>query len=160
MIVRVREWYVARSARERLLILLMLAIAAPLLAWLLVVQPLGRVYQEALDRHLEAVDRNGRVRALADAAGSAVRAPPASAARQELGLVVADAAARAGIALDSNSPAGPGTVSVAIGQAPPGAVMQWLREFEQSGIRIEELRIAPSGERTVSVSARLARSGG
>ena len=66
MIVAVREWYVSRSERERRLILIMLAIAVPLLAWLIVVLPLSQARESALERHVEAIDRNGRVRALAD----------------------------------------------------------------------------------------------
>lgn len=156
MIVRVRSWYGGRSARERLLIALMLAIALPLFAWLLVARPLALAYERALERHLEAVDRNGRVRALAQAAR---RQPPrpVMASSTDLGLVVAESAARAGLTLDSNSSAGAGAVIIAISSARPAVAMQWLAEFEAQGIRIEDLQMVPAGDGIVSLSARLAR---
>lgn len=158
MIVTVRHWYQSRSARERRLILLMTAIALPLLAWLLVVMPLSNAYESALDRHLEAVDRNGRVRALADPSRIArpVVAPAAGGA--ELALVVAEAATQSGLTLDSNSAAGPDAVTITIAQARPTAAVQWLRDFELRGIRVEDLRMSPAADGTVSVTARLVRS--
>lgn len=158
MIVRVRDWYGLRSAREQRLILLMLAVAVPVLAWLAVIQPLGRAYEAALDRHLEAVDRNGRVRALAQDARSGGTAGT-SAAVQDIGLLVAESAGRAGITIDGNSSAGPGRVSVTIASASPVAAVQWLRELEVGGVRIEELRLVPAGQGSVSVTARLSRVG-
>ena len=158
MIVTVREWYSARSLRERRLILLMLVIAVPLLAWLLVVVPLSNAYEEALERHLEAVDRNGRVRALAEPARIArpVAAPATGAA--DLALVVTEAATQAGLTLDSTSPAGPDAVTISIAQARPMAAVQWLRDFELRGIRVEDMRMAPAADGTVSLTARLVRT--
>lgn len=158
MIVRVTEWYAARSTREQRLILLMLVIALPLLAWLLVVQPLGRAYDAALDRHLESVDRNGRVRALAEGARSGSSAP-AAAAGQDLGMLVTESAGRAGLTIAANESAGAGSAKVTIAQAPSAAAMQWLRELESGGVRIEELRMAPADQGLVSVTVRLARPG-
>jgi general secretion pathway protein M len=158
MIVTIREWYVARTVRERRLLLLMLTIAVPLLAWLLVVMPLSKAYEEALERHLEAVDRNGRVRALAEAQEAARPPVVPVAAAPELALLVAEAATQAGLTLDSNSAAGPDEVNIAIGQARPAAAVQWLRDFELRGIRVQDLRMTPGADGTVSVTARLVRS--
>lgn len=154
MIVRVTEWYGTRTVRERRLILMMLAIALPLLAWLLVVLPLSRAYEAALDRHLESVDRNGRVRALAEGA-RAGRAAPAAAAGQNLGMLLTESAARAGLVIAANESGGPGVASVTIAAAPSAGAMQWLRELESGGVRIEELRMAPAAQGLVSLSARL-----
>lgn len=160
VLVPVRHWYEARSVRERRLILLMLAIAVPLLAWLLIVLPLNRAYDNALERHLEAVDRNGRVRALADPVrvSRPVVAPAVGAA--DLALVVTEAATQAGLTLDSATAAGPDTVNISISQARPTAAVQWLRDFELRGIRVEDLRMAPAADGTVSLSARLVRTRG
>lgn len=159
MILGVREWYGTRSTREQRLILLMVGIALPLLAWLLLVQPLSRAYDAALDRHLLSIDRNARVRALAESARSVSSASTGPAA-QDLGMLVTESAGRAGLAIASNAGAGAGTANVTIAQAPSTAAMQWLRELETRGVRIEELRIAPAGQGLVSVTARLARNGG
>lgn len=158
MIVRVTDWYGTRSVRERRLILLMLAIALPLLAWLLVVLPLTRAYEAALDRHLESVDRNGRVRALAAGARSG-RAAPAAAAGQDMGMLLTESAARAGLVIAASESGGPGVANVSIAQAPSAGAMQWLRELESVGVRIEELRMAPAGQGLVSLSARLSGAG-
>lgn len=158
MIVRVTLWYGGRSTREQRLILLMLVIALPLLAWLLVVQPLGRAYDAALDRHLQSVDRNGRVRALAEGARTGVTAAAAAPA-QDLGMLVTESAGRAGLAVAANESSGAGLADVTIAQAPAAVAMQWLRELETGGVSIEELRMAPAGQGLVSVSARLERPG-
>ena len=155
---QLRDWFFARSVRERRLILLMLVIAVILLAWLLVIRPLGNGYDRALERHLEAVDRNGRVRALAEGARAPRQALAAAPAGVDLGLIVAEAATRSGLTLDSNSPAGPNAVTVTIAQMSAATAVQWLREFELQGISVEDVRMAPAGDGTVSMTARLARS--
>lgn len=158
MIVTVRQWYESRSVRERRLLLLMLAIALPLLAWLLIVAPLSNAYDDALDRHLEAVDRNGRIRALADPARATRPAVVPTAGSADLALIVTEAATQSGLTLDSTSAAGPDTVTIAIAQARPTAAVQWLRDFELRGIRVEDLRMTPASDGTVAVTARLVRT--
>lgn len=153
MTVTIRSWYGQRSAREQRLLLLMLAVALPVLVWLLVIQPVGRAYDAALDRHLAAVDRNGRVRALA----AAPRTAAAPGAGQDLGALVTESAARSGLTLGANTSAGSGAVAVAIPTAPSVAAINWLRELELAGVRVEELRLVPAADGQVSLTARLAR---
>lgn len=158
MIVAIRKYYGARTQREQRLILLMLGIAVPLLITLLIVIPLSNAYDRALDEHLEAVDRNGRVRQLAKLAKNRPASAPA-AGGADLSLIVAESASRAGLTLDSNSAAGGNAVAVTIGAAPAPLAVQWLREFETRGVVIEDLRLTPAANGNVSVSARLARGG-
>lgn len=158
MIGSVRHWFLARSQREQRLILLMLAIALPVLAWLLVVRPLNAAYDDAVDDHLEALTRHGRVLVLADAAKSS----PARRTRSsnaDLQLVVAESASHAGIALQGSTPSGPNTIelSVAGGRAP--ALAQWLAQFEAQGIAVQQMTMTPLPDGTVNLSARLARAG-
>jgi general secretion pathway protein M len=155
MIVALRHWYSGRSLREQRLILAMLAIALPLLAWLLIVAPLSRAYDDALERHLAAVDRNGRVRALAGGGTESRTGAPAG----DLALLVTDSAGRAGLTLDSNSPAGAHAVTVAVAQASPTAVTQWLSSVEGHGLRLDNLRIVPAGPGGVSLTAQVWRPG-
>jgi general secretion pathway protein M len=157
MIVSIRSWYLERSVRERWLIALMAAIAVPLLAWLLILAPLNAAYDNALERHLEAVDRNGRVRALANARQAATPVVVAAPGGADLALIVAEAATQAGLSLESTNPAGPDAVTISIARARPAAAVQWLREFELRGIRVEDLRMTPGTDGTVAVNARLAR---
>ena len=157
MILRIREWLSGRTPRERQLILLMVAIASPLLVWLLVIRPMSLAYDEALERQLEAVDRNGQVRMLADAAKAAPRAARVAAPAADLGLVVAEAASQAGLALEGNSPAGPNAVAITIAQAPPKTAVQWLGDLEERGLTVGEWKMTPSGSGTVSLSARVTK---
>lgn len=156
MIVRIREWYGARTKREQLLVMLMAAIALPLLAWLLIVMPLGKAQDEALEKHLQAVDRNGRVAALAEA----IKAQPARsgvARNVDLQLVVTEAAGLAGVTLAEAAPAGPDAVTVSIDNSTAAAAGEWVRSLEARGLVVEELRMTPTAEGGVNVSARLAR---
>ena len=154
----VRDWYLSRTQREQRLILLMLAIALPMLAWLLVVRPLDAAYDDAVQDHLEAVSRHGRVLALADAAKSAP-ARRTRASNADLQLVVTESASQAGIALQGTNPGGPNVidVSVAGGRAP--ALAQWLAQFEAQGISVQQMTMTPLPDGTVNMSARLARAG-
>lgn len=158
MMLTVRTWFEARSLRERRLLWLMLAIAVPLLAWLLVVVPLNTAYEAALERHLEAVDHNGRVRALADPSRVTRPAIVQVTGSADLGLIVAEAAAQAGLSLDTSTAVGPDAVTIAIAQARPAAAVQWLRDFELRGIRVEDLRMTPAADGTVAITARLVRT--
>lgn len=159
MIVRVREWYEGRTRREQLLLLSMIAIAAPVLAWLLVVQPLDRAYEAALQEQLEALDRHGRVKMLADLG----RAKPAASAPAEpdvdLQLVVTQSAGQAGLALQSATPAGADRIEVAVEGSPATGIVRWLGDLEAVGVRVEELRMTPQPGGTANMSARLARLG-
>jgi len=151
VIVRFREWYGARSLREQRLLQLMAAIAVPLLVWLLLAVPLGRAYDDALQRHLQAVDRNGRVKALAERASG--RASNAPAAVPDLALFLADGARQRGIAAVGRS--GPATGSAVIGIASISAptALEWLRGLEADGYRVSDVRIAPTGGGAVAVTA-------
>lgn len=153
MIVRLRHWYLARSDRERRLLLLMALIGLPLLAWLLVILPLDRAYDDALKRHVEAIDRNGRVKMLA-ATPPGLRTEPLGG---DLTLIVTESAAASGIVLDSNTAVGPGAVTIAISSASPGATLQWLRGLEARGLFIDELRLSPAAGGNASATVRLSR---
>jgi general secretion pathway protein M len=151
-----RNWFVSRTKREHQLILLMLATALPVLAWLLVVRPLSAVYDDALEDHLEAADRHGRVMALAEAAKS-TPARRVAANKADLQLVVTEAARQAGIALQGAAPSGPNAVDVTIVGGRATALGQWLGQFEAQGIAVQQMSMTPLPDGTVNMSARLAR---
>ena len=154
----VRDWFVGRTRREQGLILLMLAIALPVLAWLLVVRPLKAAYDAALDEHLSAIDRRGRVLALAEAAKSRP-SRRLEANKADLQLVVTQAASEAGITLQSAKPSGANEVDVAVIGGRAITLGQWLAQFEARGIIVQEMAMAPLPDGTVTMSARLARRG-
>jgi general secretion pathway protein M len=152
------DWLSGRTRRERHLILLMLAIAAPVLAWLLVIRPLDTAHDAALDEHLAAIDRHGRVLALAEAAKSTA-SRPLDASKADLQLVVTQAAAQAGITLESASPSGANAIDLAVAGGRATALGQWLAQFEARGIAVQQLSMTPLPDGTVNMSARLARRG-
>ncbi len=156
MIIRVRDWYGSRSLRERRLLLLMSAVALPLLIWLLIVRPVGNAYDAALERHLAAVDLNGRVRALAQG-GTGRPITNAGAPGSDIALVIAERAAQSGLVLDSNSAAGPNEVTISIGAAPTIAATQWLAQLERDGFTVNDLSMTPTPDGNVAVTARLVR---
>lgn len=150
----VSGWFLSRTERERWLIILMLAIAIPLLLWLLVARPLMLGLEAAKARHVAAVEQHGAVLAqLAQLEGASTAAIPAGGA--PLALRVTDSAAQAGIRLAANEPRGPDTVTIALAAAPPTASLRWLRQLEASGIAVRELTITPEGQGAVSVRATL-----
>ncbi|MBA3578063.1 MAG: type II secretion system protein M [Sphingomonas sp.] len=156
MIVRVREWYGGRTRREQILVAAMAAVALPVFAWLLVVLPVISAYEKALQDHLEAVDRNGRIVALSEA----MKDRPARAAAPldvDLQLVVSEAADLAGATLGEVTPAGPDAVSATLANSTAAAAGEWVRSLEARGLVVDDLRLAPSAEGRVNVSARLAR---
>jgi general secretion pathway protein M len=157
MIVTLRDRYLGRSPREQRLLILMTAIAIPLLIWLALVVPLSSAYDRALERHLEAVDRNGRVKLLADRAkGAPDRGAPAGG---DLMLVLTDSARQAGLAAEANAGAVPGSAAVSIASGPPPQVLAWLKQVEAQGYRIADVRLAPAGPGTVTLTATIARPG-
>lgn len=153
MIGEFRTWFAARSERERWMLMLLAAFALPILVWLLVIRPIATAYDNALDEHLEAVDRHGRVLALA--AGPAN--PARKAASGDLQLLVTESAVGAGLALQRAEPSGPDTldISIAGGRAPGYA--QWLQSLEGQGLRIGQVSMAPAPDGTVTLTARILR---
>ena len=152
----VRDWFLARSPREQRLILVMVAIALPILAWLLVARPLSAAYDDALNDHLAAIDRRGRVLALAEAA----KAKPArriEASKADLQLVVTQAASQAGITLQGANPSGQNAIDVTVAGGPATALAQWLAQFEAQGIAVQQMTMTPLPDGTVNMSARLAK---
>jgi len=156
MTATVRDWYFARTERERRLILLMAAIALPILAWLLVVRPLSAAYDGALRDHLAAIDRHGRVLALADAAKSGP-ARRVEANKADLQLIITQAASQAGITLQGVTPSAGNSVDVTVAGGGATVLGQWLAQFEAQGIAIQQMTMTPLPDGTVNMSARLAK---
>ncbi|GAA4770006.1 hypothetical protein GCM10023219_15570 [Stakelama sediminis] len=155
------QWWLGRSRRERNLLLLMLAIAVPILLWLLVVRPLDTAFTTARLSLNESIARHGRIIAKADAL-MAAPVPDAPKGKPldtlaSLSVLVADAASQIGLTLDSANPVGSNAIDIRIAQARPAAVTGMLSHLETRGLSVESMRMTPAGTGTVSVSARLVR---
>jgi general secretion pathway protein M len=158
MTATVRNWFLGRTKREQRLILLMLALALPLLAWLFVVRPLSAAYYDALQDHLAAIDRHGRVLVLAEAAKS-TPARRVEASRADLQLVITEAASQAGITLQGATANGRNAVDVTVAGGRATALGQWLAQFEAQGIAVQQMTMTPLPDGSVNMSARLTRRG-
>ena len=158
MTARIRDWYSNRTQREQRLVLAMLLIAVPVLAWLLIVRPLYIAYDKAIHDHLIAIDRHGRVMALAEAAKSAP-AKSVAANQADLQLVVTQAASQAGIVLQGITPNGSNAVDLTVAGGRATALSQWLAQFEARGIAVQQMSMTPQPDGTVTLSARLMRRG-
>lgn len=156
MILRFKEWYGARSVREQRLLQLMAAIAMPLLVWLLLAVPLGNAYDKALERHLKAVDRNGRVKALAERASAGETSAPA--AVPDLTLFLSDSARQRGISAEGRAGPAPGSAVISIASSHAPTALEWLRGLEADGYRFSDVRIAPTGGGAVAVTATVGRA--
>jgi general secretion pathway protein M len=157
MIVIVREWLGQRSVRERRMLLAMAAIAVPLLVWLLIIRPLSAAYDDALEQHLDAVDRNGRVRSLIDTANARPDITTRFAPIADIGLVVTEMAGQSGLTVET-SPQGNDRVGIAIAQAPAAGVMRWFADLEARGLVVDEWRLSPAGDGSVAVTGQVRKA--
>ncbi len=111
----------------------MLALAALVLVWLLVLRPLGDMLSAARERHGEAVAALAEARSQAAAIAMLERGGPAS-IEGPIDQAVAAAASEAGFQLSALQPQGPGRVSFALGAARPQALFGWIAGLEGAGL--------------------------
>jgi general secretion pathway protein M len=157
----VTDWFMARSQRERWLIALMLAIAIPMLCFLLVYRPLTAAIERAEQRHVAAVSNHGLVLSRL-AQLDRVQRPPAGAppqSRAPLSLRITEAAALAGVSLSANEPRGNASALITLAPAAPTAALRWLRQLEEQGIIVRELTITPQPDGQVVATATLSQAG-
>lgn len=157
MIERWRGWWQARSLREQRLLLVMLALLAAVLAWLLVVRPLADALDAAKVRHAAAVEAVGlaRARAAVSPAADGARSAP-----RPLDAFVARTAGEAGFAGARVAGQGPARATVAIDAARPQAFFAWVRQLEAQGVAVDTLTARANQDRTLAVEAGFRARGG
>lgn len=151
MIAGLAAWFRVRSRREQRLILAMLALAALVLAWLLVVRPLGDALAAARSRHAAAVIALAEARSRGEAIGrlEKSRPPPLG---EPLGGMLARAAGETGFPLSRIETEAGGAVTLAVAAARPQAFFAWVDEMERvRGLIVERLSATSNSDRTVSV---------
>jgi general secretion pathway protein M len=159
MSARLKALWLARTPRERWLLGVMLAMVALVLAWLLILRPLGDMLSAAKQRHGEAVADLAEARGQAAAIGGLERNRPAPLAGP-LDTAIAAAASEAGFQLSGIQPEGPGRVSIAIGAARPPALFGWVGRLEAQGFVVERLTATSNPDRTLSAQIVLRSRGG
>jgi general secretion pathway protein M len=144
-------WFRSRSAREQKLILAMLALAALVLAWLVVVRPLGDALAAARERHGAAVVALAEARSRSETIGRLEKSRP-PALVEPLAEALSRAAAEAGFPLSRIEPEPTGAVTLAFAAARPQAFFAWVEAMERGrGLIVERLTATSNSDRTLSV---------
>lgn len=142
------DWWQARSARERTLLTVMVALAAIVLGWLLIVRPLADALEQAKARHGLAVVALGEARARDEARRAGANAP---AVPLPIDGLLAPAAAEAGFPGARVTGQGPAAAVVAIDAARPQALFGWVAQMERRGLAVARLRAQANPDRTLAV---------
>jgi general secretion pathway protein M len=158
MIERLKTLWLARTARERWLLGVMLALVALVLVWLAVLRPLSDMLSAARERHGESVAALAEARSQAAAIAALERERPATQAGP-IDSAVAAAASAAGFQLSGLQPQGPGRVSLAIGAAKPQALFGWIAALEAQGYIVQSLSVTSNPDRTLSAQIALRTRG-
>ena len=142
------QWWAGRSQRERALLLVMLAIAAPLLLWLLYLMPIDRAIESARTEHWAATQRLIQVRS-----DTASLKGASSVAREAAQVIAQRSAAAAGFVPTRLEPTSDGKVSLTLGSAKPAALARWVRALDAEGLFVESINLRPNADGTVAVDA-------
>lgn len=142
----IRTWFDARSVRERVMVLVMLALLVIVVIWGTVV-PLSEALSSARQRNADVAVRLARTQAQVDAV-KALRRSRSAAPAGPIDETVRQTAAAAGFTLDSVAPDG-NRVRVHINSARGGALMAWLAALEAQGVLVDDLNASDNGNRAV-----------
>jgi len=157
---RLRFWWGERSEREQRLLLVMAALFAVVLAWLLVIRPLGDALADARARHDRAVIALAEARGAAGTIGSLEKSVPV-ALPTPINIFVGQRAAEAGFTVERIEPQGSNAVTLSIAAARPQAFFAWASDMERShGLIVDRLTARPNPDKTLAVQATFrARAG-
>ncbi|HEX6376532.1 MAG TPA: type II secretion system protein GspM [Allosphingosinicella sp.] len=158
MTARFKALWLARSPRERWLLGAMFALAALVLVWLLILQPLGDMLSNARERHAQSLAALAEARSQAAAIAALEQGGPATISGP-IDRAVAAAAGEAGFQLSRLQPEGPGRVSLAMGAARPQALFGWIARLEAQGYVIERVNATSNPDRTLSAQVVLRTRG-
>ncbi|HEX8571565.1 MAG TPA: type II secretion system protein GspM [Allosphingosinicella sp.] len=159
MTARLQALWLARTPRERWLLGVMLALVVLVLAWLIILRPLGDLLSAARERHGHAVAALAEARAQAKAIAALEQDRPA-AVQGPIDQAVAAAASEAGFQLSQLQAQGPGRVAIAIGAARPQALFGWVAALEAQGYIVERFTASSNPDRTLSAQIVLRGRGG
>lgn len=156
---RLKIWWKGRSPREQRLLLVMAALAAILIAWLLVFRPLGNALSDAKERHASAMVALAEARAQADVIRQAEDEAPA-ALGMPLDVLLSQAAAEAGFPVARLERQGSKQATMTIEAVRPQAFFGWIGELESRGLIVERLTATTNSDQTLGVQFTLRARGG
>lgn len=152
---KLRSWYFGLSLRERRLVLLMIAVAVPVLLWLAVWRPVAAAHDTALENYRMALDRNGRIAAMTGVTEGDER--PAPVIDGSLAAWLLNHASERGLVLARQEDLSDARAEVEMGAAGPADIARWLGALEAEGLRIENVRLGPSPNGGVAMTATVGR---
>ncbi|HEV2748656.1 MAG TPA: type II secretion system protein GspM [Allosphingosinicella sp.] len=153
-------WWRARSVREQRLLLLMFGLLFVVLAWLLVVRPLGDALSQARERHGAAVVALAEARTRAAAIARLETETPAPLAGP-LDSLLSESATEAGFAVSRLERQGAGQATMVVDAARPQAFFSWMHRMEaERGLIVERLTATANSDRTLAVEVTLRARGG
>lgn len=151
-------WWDGRTVRERRLLMVLAALFAAVLAWLLVVRPVQAWQVGAADRRVEAERTLAEVRAgLRIVAPSS--SPTAAASAEGLEPLVRRTAEAAGLMVATTMSPG-GGLGIQMSRAPGRETFAWLEALEADhGIRICSLGVMENADATLNIDGALGQGG-
>ena len=153
-------WWRTRTLREQRLLLVMFALLAVVLVWLLIVRPLNDALAEARERHGEAVVALAEAKAAAEAIERLQSARPAR-LTAPLDALLSASAGDAGFAVTRVEGSGPNRATVTIAAARPQALFGWVEQMERShGLIVERLQATTNSDQSLAVEITFRARGG
>lgn len=141
-----RIWFMARSLRERRLLLAMAALLVVTILWAGVILPVRDGLETSQARYDDAVVRLATTRGEVDSIKANGRRPALTAS---LADTVRAAADQAGLAIATLDEQGAGRVHLTIQSARPGVISGWLAGIEARGILIDAATLRDNGDKSV-----------
>jgi general secretion pathway protein M len=146
-----------RSARERWMLGVMLALLAGVVLWLGVVRPIEAARKDSRTALREATERHA---AIAERVKLLKRLPPVApvTGAAPIDQIVGQGAGEAGLTLARAQAQGSDRIDIAIADVRPIALMSWFAALEGQGVRVETMSARPSATAgSIAVEALLVR---
>ena len=143
-------WWRTRTLREQRLLVAMFAVLAVVLAWLLVIRPIGDSLSEARERHGAAVLALAEARAQADAIGTLQERRPA-APGAPLDSILNQSAAEAGFPIARVEREGINQATIVFESVRPQAFFAWVNRMEERDLIVERLSVRANSDQTLGV---------
>lgn len=142
----VRAWFIARSLRERRLLLVMAGLLAVTILWAGIIIPIRDGLETSQARYDDAVIRLATTRSEVDSIKASGRRPALTASLADTVRATAD---QMGFAIATLDEQGAGRIHLTIQTARPGALSRWLAALEARGILVDAATLRDNGDRSV-----------
>lgn len=153
-------WWRTRTLREQRLLLAMFGLLGAVLAWLLILRPLGDALSEAREWHGDAVIAVAEARAQAAAIAQLQNAAPVRLSAP-VATIVGQAATAAGFTPTRVEAEGGDRVTIVISAVRPQAFFGWVGQMESGqGLIVERLSATANSDQTLAVEATFRARGG